>query len=402
MKFYFRKGIPEDVNYWFWEDHHGTAVYYRRYFVLLLAHILQNVRVDATGRYIEIDAYHLKDEDIHRLSGLQMSIDQYVSIAMELKKQTTLLGELGINEEAIDELFDARLLPFLGKLKEEAAKKITAMHKSQPISSKKIEKFKDEFVKAFYDNAAIREVFSSFLKAYENRSREKKTTREGNVLGGNIVSDKAAFFDEWHVHYSGWGNGYGSDLAYRETRDLWNQMVEHCEEGVPEDFESLVDKITGDIIVFAAGRAIWGFLEKRPDFRSKWRSGVDQLAAKGFSGWYDSGGKSIPVFDFGIPTVDGLILILNKSRLGRLIQLNPLEEGDHDECLKDVFYMNIRAFSENPELMEEFVANPPQWLKEMGDESWRREYLKEKVLVGIRERLGYDIDAVVGYRITVS
>ena len=83
-------------------------------------------------------------------------------------------------------------------------------------------------------------------------------------------------------------------------------------------------------------------------------------------------------------------MILNKNKIGRLIQLSPLNEGENEKLIKDIFYINVQAFSENKNLMEQFIKNPPEWLKKKGDEQIQREYLQKQVLIQIFERFEYN------------
>jgi hypothetical protein len=92
-------------------------------------------------------------------------------------------------------------------------------------------------------------------------------------------------------------------------------------------------------------------------------------------------------------------LILNKSGLGRLIQYRPLDEGEDERFLNDIFYINVQAFSENPNLTDGLLKNPPEWLKKIGDEETQREHLKERVLIHIFERFEYEkSDKFEGYK----
>jgi hypothetical protein len=80
---------------------------------------------------------------------------------------------------------------------------------------------------------------------------------------------------------------------------------------------------------------------------------------------------------------------LNKSKIGKLVQLSPLNEGEKEESIEDIFYMDIQSFSENKKLMEEFVKEPPEWLQKIGDEQKQHEHLRERVRIQIFERFEY-------------
>jgi SpoVK/Ycf46/Vps4 family AAA+-type ATPase len=250
--------------------------------------------------------------------------------------------------------------------------------------------FKEEVLKTFYKVGRLRDIFSKHFKRYENKTNEKITSKKER-FGISIVDDKASFFDEWHVHYVGWGENYGRDLASGEDSYLLDDIAKDCKEITKEEFEATLAKIKNqdDIVIFATNIAFWGFFEDSNSFKPKWHIDIKQLDVKGFSGWYEFNGQSIPVFKTYHRKIDKQILILNKSRVGQFTQLSPLNEGEKEESVEDIFYMDIQAFSENKELMEEFIKKPPEWLKKIGDEQKQSEYLRERVCIQIFERFEY-------------
>ncbi len=65
--------------------------------------------------------------------------------------------------------------------------------------------------------------------------------------------------------------------------------------------------------------------------------------------------------------------------------------------------MDIKAFSENTELMEEFIKKPLEWLKEIGDEQKQREHLQKRVRIQIFERFEYNkLADFEGYKLTLK
>lgn len=390
IKFYFRKGLFEK-KFDFWEGHHGSEKYYKQYFLLLLARILQSIPADTEGKYSQIENYNLPDLHVYRLSDLEHSIDGFIELAMDLKQSGNVLAEIGINTTRLDEIFDAKLVPFLKKLKEEAEKQISAKHKAGNISKKRIQDFKKEVLKTFYEGANIRDIFAKYFKTYEDKTKEKLTNKKER-FGVNIVDDKASFFDEWHVHYVGWGENYGRDLASGEDSYLLDDIAKNCKEVVKKDFEATLKKFENPdgIVIFATNIAFWRFFEESKNFKPKWHRDIKQLAIKGFGGWYDFNGQSIPVFETYHQKIDKQILILNKTKMGQLVQLSPLNAGEDEKFIEDIFYMDIQAFSENTELMEEFIKKPPEWLQKIGDEQKQREHLQERVRIQIFERFEYN------------
>ena len=282
------------------------------------------------------------------------------------------------------------LKTLLTKAKEAQEQKEVELKKEQAISQKRVQEFKKEVLKTFYEGANMRDIFEKHFNAYEDKTNDK--TDKKDRFGINIVDDKASFFDEWHVHYVGWGENYGRDLASGENSYLLDDIAKNCTEISKEEFEATLVKIenSDDIVIFATNIAFWRFFEDSKNFKPKWHRDIEQLEVKGFGGWYNFNGKLIPVFETYHQKIDKQILILNKSKVGRLFQLSPLNKEEKAESIEDIFYMDIQAFSESDELMEGFIKKPPEWLKEIGDEQKQREHLRERVRIQIFERFEYE------------
>jgi len=283
------------------------------------------------------------------------------SISSCTKKRKTIAIAIftkrnGFDTERLNETFDAKLIPFLNKLKDEATRQISAKHKEGNISQKRVEEFKKEVLKTFYESAHLRDIFSKYFKTYRDKTKDRVIGKRER-FGINIVDDKASFFDEWHVHYVGWGENYGRDLASGEDSYLLDDISKDCKEITREEFNTTLAKIenTDDIVIFATNIAFWRFFEDSKNFKPKWHRDIKQLEIKGFGGWYEFNGQSVPVFETYHRKIDKQILILNKSKVGQLTQLSPLNEGEKEESVEDIFYMDVQAFSENAKLMKEFI-----------------------------------------------
>lgn len=389
INFYFRKGLFER-RFYFWEGHHGSEKYYKEYFLLLLARTLRAIRANNEGKYEQIQSYNLPNLHIYRLSDLEHSIDDFVELVGELRTQKSTLGTLGFDISTLDELFDGKLIPFLNSLKLKAQERIKNLQRSQQISQKKIAEFKEKVLKGFNESAVLRDIFNHY-KLYQDKAGEKYEGKLGR-FGINLVDEKAAFFDEWHVHYGDWGTNYGKDLASGENSLLIDEITSQCEDIKENDFEKTLEqfKDLSNIIIFATNVALYEFFENLKNFKPKWHRDTPQLDVKGFKGYYSFRGKDIPIFEIYHKSINKQILILNKIKLGTLIQYSPLNEGESEELKNGIFYMNILVFSESQELMDKFIQKAPEWLQKIGNEEKQREYLQERVLIHIFERFEYN------------
>ena len=386
VSLYFRNDFFER-KFTHWEGHHGSESYYKQYFLLLLARALQNIRPTNEGKYIQIENYNLPNLRSYHLSRLEHSIDGFVEVAKSLKEQKETLGMLGFDTNKLDELFDDKLIPFLKSLKQKAKEQIQILARDIHTNPKKINEFKGQ-VLAGFSRTVLRNIFK-YYELYED-----KTTKEyeGTLrrFGINMVDDKAPFFEEWHVSYGSHGAYYGIDLAIGEDSYLLEKIVNNCKEIEEREFEQNLEKFNdlSDVIIFTTN-VTHGFFESSKNFQPTWDSDRKKPEIHGFGGWYVFKGEYIPIFDIHRGNLDEQTLILNTSKLGKLVQYSPLNKGEKEDLRKDIFFINIQEFSETPELMENFIKNSPEWLKKIGDENKQREHLQEKVIIHIFERFEY-------------
>lgn len=389
ISLYFGKYLL-DRKFDFWEDHHGSEIYYKEYFLLLLARVLKNIKINGEGKYEQLEKYRLPKLNIYRISDLEHSIDELVETANKIKDQKKTLSILGFDVENINELFDNKLIYFLKILKEKAQKKIEEIHRVQNISLDKVNKFKEDVIKGFNEAIVLRDIFK-YYKLYENRIKEKY---DGKLqqFGVKNVDNKAVFFDEWHVHYLDWGIDYGRRfLASYEDSYIIEKIANNCKEEKGKDIDKILNKFDNlsNIIIFTVNLDLYEHFMDPNVFIFKWYKDSPQLDIKGFDGWYIFKEKYIPVFGTYQEKINKQILVLDKAKLGKLIQYSPLNEGESENLRNGIFYFNIQSFSENPELMNSFIKEPPEWLQKIEDEQKQRKHLQEKALIQIFERFEY-------------
>jgi hypothetical protein len=390
MQFYFSKGSWER-RVSFWDDHHGSEQYFKKYFLLLLLRAMKHI--DKTSAV----SYSLPKFHVHRLSDLKYSSEQLLEVTKDLMEDKELLKSLGFQETEIEELFTEKLIPFIKSLKPKAEAELKEIQTSLNISQKKVEEFKKETIKSFEKVTTLRNVFKhySLFKDETDKPYQGEVTR----LGINIVDDKAAFFEDWHVHYGHWGQSYGENLAQGENYALLEKIILHCEES-----EGSLDNILksfpdlSKVIILATHNVLYGALLKDKNFKAKWDGATPKIEINGFEGQYLFQGNNIPVFNAHHRTISNQLLILDLSKLGNLIQYNPLDAKEKPDFKKDNFYMEVTAFSENNNLLNQYLENPPDWLKNMGGQEDQKKYLLTRVLIRVLERFDYvKSEGVAGY-----
>ena len=407
--FYFRKQFF-DKRFIFWEGHHGSERYYKQYLLLLLARVLQNLRPSGIdlqvfppkAKYEQIENYHLPDLHVNRVYELKNSIDNLIEISRNLKKKEEILLDLDLDKGKFNELFDTKLVTFLKNLKIKAQKRIEHLKRTWNISLERVDEFKDKVLEGFNKSAILRDVFK-YYGLHEDKIQEKY---EGEIqrIGINIIDEKEAFFDDWFVFYRDWGTNYGEDLASGENSVLVEKIAQNCREIKEDQFENKLDEFENlsDVIILAAFLTIEFYFDNSNKFKPQWKRDCQQLPVKGFAGFYKFRGINIPVFATHHRKSNKQIFILYKSRLGKLVQYSPFNEGEDENLLREMFYMNIQSFSENSKLMDRYIKNPPNWLQEIGDEQKQREYLQEHVLIHIFERFDYETPNFKGFKLKLA
>ena len=248
------------------------------------------------------------------------------------------------------------------------------------ISDQKVNEFMDDFINGFYRNADLRSIIKT-ISSIEMRLSEIPND-EIRRFGFNTVDDKAAFFDDWHVHFGKWGEGYGRNLAAGENSAILKKIIESCEHRDGMNFNSIFSEFRKkeNILILLVNSASYFVFQGIEDYRyqnvrnNKWLTGI-----------FEFKDVEIPIYEFFQINAEKKIIILDKSNVGKIVQYLPLEESDPDNLLRDIFSMEIYSFSENEDLLNEFLKSPPDWLKEKGNSESQRLYLKERVSIKIEE-----------------
>ena len=389
-QFYFKKSVFEN-KFGTWEGHHGSGKYYKEYFLLILARNLQTIRANKDGIYEIMENYKLPDMTVYRLNDLDYSIDGLIELAKELKSQKDTLGPLGFDLTVLDELFEDKLIKFLDILKIRAQERINDLKRSQSISSKKVDEFKDDVLKKYKKSTIFRDIFEYYGLYYDQTS--EKYDGELERFGMNRVDDRAAFFNEWYVHYGNFGINYGRVMAVDENSLLFKNMANTCIEITDNEFEKTLENFDNlsNVLIFGVNIKFHTFFKKSNNFKPKLHRDTRKLDVNGFIGYYSFNNEDIPIFKIRDESANNQILLLNKNRMGKLVQYSPLNEGEDKKLMNGILYMNVQDFSDNHKLMDETIETAPEWLKKYGDKEKQKEHLREKVLIHIFERFEYRI-----------
>jgi uncharacterized membrane protein len=382
INLYFGEGFFRN-SFIYWEEHHGKETYYKKYFLLLLARMLQKGEQDQI-----INSYNLPNHlNTYCLNDINYSVGNLVEIVGELKKETDVLRTLGFDITKVDEIFDNKLIAFLQSLKPKVERQIKSIARNQKISSNKVDEFKANLTDGFNEMIVIRNIFKNHNIYDDKTNEELKNTLDS--FGFAEVRDKDAFFEEWYIDYTKIGTTYGRNIARSEDLQLIKEIASYCTEIKVDNLEEVFKKFNNlsNLLIISKNISMHDFFSNSKNFKLRWETNVPAIETRGFVGWYKINEENIPAFErYFQNDNEKIVMFIDTSKLGKFIQYSPLNEGNKEEFVKDIFHMNIQAFSENIELMNNVLNNPPDWLVDVGDKDKQREHLEEKVLIEVSEK----------------
>jgi hypothetical protein len=376
-----------------WEDHHGVELYYTQYLLLLLMRCLGPKTEPSEGQAVEEKFCLQRNMEPRFYSDLLHEVDTLVSLARKLKQDKQfkdLLGKVGFRAEALDEDFDNRLIVLLDLLKSQAEDHLKSYEKEQAPSETKIEEFKREVLSAFTASATATSVFG-YCGLYQDCSDQPPADTDLLCVGPEVVP-KGGFFGNWHVDYSRFGERYGTALARGEDHQVVETISKFCE---PRKRVSLCETlgelgVEAEPIVLSSQRVMHDLFRSDVNMRWHWYADQTTVDVLGYQGTYLFEGRGVPVFEFAWPGTEKQMLVLDVKRLGLLLQESPLRQGDDPALRTGLLRIDVRAFSQDEELLESELKKQFDWLQEQGDEDAQRDYLLGKVWIHVCARFRFE------------
>ncbi|MBI5754336.1 hypothetical protein HZA40_04300 [Candidatus Peregrinibacteria bacterium] len=260
------------------------------------------------------------------------------------------------------------------------------------IAGEKVEKFKKGLLLSYSQSHPIKAIFKKYGLYEDNTDKSYSGAIKKN--GINTMFDKAPFFGDevsWHVHFVGHDEafGFGRGMAYGENEQMLEKLISNCQRVNREDFETTILSFkTSNLLLIATNHASWTFFEQLGNYIPHWHPNFpkDRLF-EGAEGVMRLKNLFVPVYQVFTPNAEkSEVLILDKTKLGKVIQYSPLDKKDQQTLKYDVFLIDVQEFSPDSVILNEFLKNPPPWLKKISTEEKRKEHLQEEVLIHIYQR----------------
>jgi hypothetical protein len=376
VAFFYRKGYYDRDGHFF-EGHHGSRIYTNEYFLVLLLNSIKrtgSTQISITGI-----------KSAYRLSDITFTYEKLVSIARDrIKTNTDILSTFNFTSQDIDNI----LLPALESIKVQAENAIEALEQSNEVDPGKVKEFKDEVYRAYHDEVVVRHLFEHFKKV----STDEKYI-EGNEpprFGIYQIDHKAPFFKEWNVSYGRHGISYGSSLAPAENLNMYNELRSNSASTF-KDVTQALDLCNPETTVLLMPSKILYKYEDDPGFITKWSAerslgAIEEIS--GYSGYYKYGKVFIPVFEIGYPSKEREeFIVVDFSKAGKLKNLNPAGKETRRGDTRGNLSISVQAFMDDAELMNSYLDEPPDWLKDVAiDREKQKLYLTKRVAIRIFTR----------------
>jgi hypothetical protein len=400
-----RAGMNVDFN----EEHHGSRIYADQYFLLNTIQIFtksvfvgkNTVPTSATSGMNAlgqaVPTVSMNDYPLGILGSLTHYTDKLKTRIPALFSNQAL-DVLGIDMTEEMKVF---LIGFLDQLAKTGSEKLAQLHQGGKLSQAKKKEFTQQITDSFYSSLAIRPLIEKYgiVKTVEPRQQE-------SLFGINRLDDKAMLFDEWYISFGDWGTTYGEGLASGEDGDLLQMMHDGCDLVSADKVKDTLTQIGADkcIIISSYEFLYGGWLDKQEEYEGEWlyrqhpEANENLFNQKGFAGVFKCDGEAVPVFQSNADALKGTLMILNQSRIGELDIIPPTDEEKEEFDSNNNLLIKIVAFSDDEELLNSYLKDPPEWLIKKGEEVERRNHMKTLVGVQVYKKTDYHLgEKPIGY-----
>jgi hypothetical protein len=369
----------------------GTDVEYL--YIILVLGLLSN-KTPA-----EIEALKLPpSRHLAFLAEPQSSLNKKIE---EIEISPTLLADY-IGTQAREKTQVLKELLNKAKIDQEEIERVEIIGRS--LSDKKIREFWDLFIKEFYEHSTLRSLFKGFGKL-NDMSSGIDSSSQVKLIGYNQIDNKEGFFEDWHVHYVGWGEQYGEGFARSEDISIYEKIANELVDKSTISFSDLIPSIeqrversafSKPILLSPFAYSIEVRTMKLPEkFIQRWdhrkdHKGYDKYPF--YMGFLDLKNTQVPIFRMVRPGPKEInekdACLIDLERIGVINQYPPINVPEDKQFQKDIFMVKIIDLNSDNEKRQKILAENPSWLAEKQDPDV---YLKGKAVINIYSKFEFEV-----------
>lgn len=272
---------------------------------------------------------------------------------------------------------------------------------SVEMDEEKLSEFNKVIKDTFYKSSYIRPIIKKF-GIYNDLTSEPANER-GTSWGYNQVDRKEAFIKDWHVHYVGWGENYGSGMAHSEDEIIFEKLMSGIKnqqtttkDNVFTDIERIVNsaKLENPVIIQTLDRMYeYTHVRRLELFVDQYRRDCPKTGLEGnhgYMGVLKFEKAVVPIVDLFVrkDALKNKVIIIDLAKFGELNQYSPIENEQDIRYKDDIFFIRVSDLNKEDEKRNKIISDNPAWLQEYSD---KEAHLRRQVLVNIYERFSYDV-----------
>lgn len=401
LRFYFG-AVADSRRFHYFDDHHGREVYDRRLLLTLLARQVGTQPIDEeTGRRRAVEV-SLGDAQAVGLSNVAHAVDALLASIPSVTESDEMCVLAGRTVDEGRRILVEDVVALLETVKRQALKTIDRAEIETPMSESKLQEFRENVRCGFYEDNSLRAFFADYPHLYR---RDEATDDLPNRFGVTNIYDKAAFFEEWHVHYMSGGKTYGRAIANDEAKKFVSELSERCATSAAASVADCLASIDdlGGIVCLASVLAGFRLYMEPSAFRPANHPDAPPNASPHLHGWLVYEGHWVPVYEMGGWRPGAELLFVDPSSIGEFVQLSPIDEGEDAGNVEDIFFVAVEELTNDAAFMARLKADPPVWVAERKGELTAEDYVRTKVWIRVYERFRFAFeDDVRGVRLTLA
>lgn len=302
-----------------------------------------------------------------------------------------------IDQQSIDKV--DKCIELLQSIKQKQEDEEKEYLKTVEVNQEKLSEFKTKIIDGFVESAKIRPLVKVYKSYVEKFDEDPGITVPS--YGYNQIDDKAAFVKDWHVHYGGWGEQYGSGMANSEDQIFFETIVNNLTQKIEIGGDTLIAVInetidkygfTDPVVIQSLDYMLeYNSIKGSEHFIDSWRNDcpktkISQL--KGFLGVLKYGSRIVPVFDIFVreKTLNNKVVITDLSELGVWEQYLPIDKPEDAAFIDGIFYIRVSDLNVDNEVRRKILDEDSAWLQEYAD---KEGYLRQKVSIRIYQKFKF-------------
>lgn len=386
------------IFYDLYERHGISASAYRRYMLMLIEDLF--------------------DTEARQVFYLPFLRQEQIAPGMQALNGLIEIGDEGLQEKNSKKL--ETVIKFLKQEHKGIERLIVKMRSNLTIDKKVTDNFYKSFTEGFNSRIVIRNIFKQYLNSYENKSKSKFKKLPNRPWGINELVEKVNILSS-NDKLKRTASQYGETMADIENMTIFNNLIKHCSRPRTAKLDNFLRRLNNpeDLIIISSYAGVSKLLKQQERFhmaryiddaRTTTQRDIDNLSKmKGFVGYYDVNDHPIPVFNFYYRGEGEYILVLHKSKLGKITQMplvpHPTNKKKYLKITKDSMYFQLEELAKNPKSIKTYIDAAPPWLTEVGDIKQQKDFLKQRLLITALENIlitPASKDGPIGYVINAS